>query len=331
MDEAARTLIELDELVSSSTQSLFDLCRQLDLHFSTDFSPWFLTQVGTSDLASSSLSVYLEELMNAYQSSVPHIGPFIEPLLCENWLLVPDEMLLRVKISLARNFRRHSECLWEKEIDGSVLTGSASSWLGLNGSGAQLIEKFIYGNRTLKYSLINVFPENLEFSKYLEPSDLTEFAVHAMSVLSHNIQDPYQRIVRSAISHIPGHTKQPSEQVAEIVKNSKIDFVSEKIPCARLDVKSLMANERTFLTWLNVTLAVGAVGIVKGADQSIGILLVTTALFFLWGSLFSFVKRARTIRDLVTSTSVENTKFPVFFGLILWIILLQEFAGIIFK
>eukprot|EP00002_Diphylleia_rotans_P014711 TRINITY_DN2863_c0_g1_i2.p1 TRINITY_DN2863_c0_g1~~TRINITY_DN2863_c0_g1_i2.p1 ORF type:complete len:189 (+),score=42.82 TRINITY_DN2863_c0_g1_i2:67-633(+) len=76
---------------------------------------------------------------------------------------------------------------------------------------------------------------------------------------------------------------------------------STKVPL-RVEPKTFFANERTFLSWLNMSLTISilALGLVGFADdlgmQIAGIILLSTGVLFSLYAYFVFVRRAQKIR-----------------------------------
>jgi hypothetical protein len=88
-----------------------------------------------------------------------------------------------------------------------------------------------------------------------------------------------------------------------------------------LPSKSLLANERTFLSWLNIWLALAAFPFISDLSRFFTFL----AILGLWVSLGLFMRRAKKIREDASALIADSPVLPAVTAAAFWFIALSQF------
>jgi hypothetical protein len=91
-------------------------------------------------------------------------------------------------------------------------------------------------------------------------------------------------------------------------------------PASLLPVKSLLANERTFLSWLNVWLALAGFSLISRSSP----FFTATAILGLWISLWVFIRRAKLIRKDGSAVFTDPAVFHASTAAAFWFLALSQ-------
>ena len=161
---------------------------------------------------------------------------------------------------------------------------------------------------------------HLEFSKITDYKEIlakfsAETQVQYLEELEKSKESIEREVVDQIIEESPSASlKPPSKKYSPLILN--IDKpIPAKLP-ATTELKSLMANERTFLSWLNVSLGVATLGVYKNQ-----LLALLGGVAFLWLSLIIFVLRKNAILQEKNGKIFSSVWFTFLFSIFILTIL----------
>ena len=336
LDACAALLIELDKYQRSCRAQLINMILRFDQVRGRCFAPWYEARLIEQVESGVRLEDLVQDVIRRYSSLVSMPQKVLPDEDEMEWYLVDSSSLLAIRLAIARRSKlvgtgsremrvgkdvcvtflqstwssEHADFrLWTNVLASSSASGttsgvkSAFSFLLFAGDWQTVGGDKILGN--------------------LVSTTESEFQQHIFGLFDSSVVDHYKdRHAPEALggSHGPAEVSAVSCETA-----GRPSHVQP--PSSRLDLKSLMANERTFLSWFNVCSGFGSFGGLYGLLPILG-----ASLGFLWSAVFYFILRFRAISNASNDKTgqgfevMRSTGVSLALGSVTWLC----FLGVLF-